>query len=56
MKKKFNVNYSFYLSDSIEVEAESEQEAKSIVDGMICRREIGNLNEIEKGESRIWTD
>ena len=56
MKKKFNVNYSFYLSDSIEVEAESEQEDEYIVDGMICRGEIGNLNEMEIGESRIWTD
>lgn len=56
MKKKFNVHYSFYLSDSIEVEADNEQQAESIVDDMICRCEIGNLNEMDIADSKIWID
>jgi hypothetical protein len=56
MKKKFKVHYSFYLSDYIEVEAENEQQAESIVDDMICCGEIGNLNEMDIGDSKIWID
>jgi hypothetical protein len=56
MKKKFKVHYSFYLSDSIEVEAENEQQAESIVDDMICSGELGNLNEMDVGDSKIWID
>ena len=56
MKKKFNVHYSFYLSDSIEVEADNEQQAGSIVDDMICRGEIGIFNEMDIADSKIWID
>lgn len=56
MKKKFNVHYSFYLSDSIEVEAESEDEAIAKVDKMIECGEIGNLNEMDIGEQNTWID
>lgn len=56
MKKKFRVHYSFYLSDSIDIEAKNEQEAESIVGDMICRGEIGNLNEMEIGDQKIWID
>jgi hypothetical protein len=56
MKKKFKVHYSFYLSDSIEVEAENEQQAESIVDDMICSGELGNLNEMDIGDQKIWID
>jgi hypothetical protein len=56
MKKKFRVHYSFYLSDSIDIEAETEQQAESICEEMICRGEIGNLNEMEIGDQKIWID
>ena len=54
--KKFNVHYSFYLSESIEVEANSEEEAESKVEEMIENGEIGNLNEMYIGDSNIWVD
>lgn len=56
MKKKFRVNYSFYLSEYIDVEANSEAEAEAIVDKMISNGEIGNLNEMEVVDSKIWVD
>lgn len=54
--KKFNVHYSFYLSDMIEVEAETEQEATEKVNDMIDAGEIGNLNEMDIGDQNIWVD
>ena len=56
MKKKFKVNYSFYLSESIDVEASSKAEAEAIVDKMISNGEIGNLNEMYITDSKIWVD
>ena len=56
MSKKFEVHYSFYLSDSTEVEAENEDEAKMKVEGMIARGELGNLNEMDVGEQKVWVD
>jgi hypothetical protein len=56
MKKKFRVHYSFYLSDSIDIEAKTEQEAESICQEMIESGEIGNLNEMEIGEQKVWID
>lgn len=55
-KKTFNVHYSFYFSDSIEVEAENEEEAKKIVNGMLEREEIGNVLEMDLGEQNVWVD
>ena len=54
--KKFNVHYSFYLSESIEVEANSADEAEAKVEEMIENGEIGNLNEMYIGDSNIWVD
>lgn len=54
--KKFEVHYSFYLSDSIEIEAENEEEAKNKCDKMIIGGEIGNLNEMELCDHKIWID
>lgn len=54
--KKYTVHYSFYLSEHIDVEASSEAEAKAIVDGMISNGEIGNLNEMEVVDSKIWVN
>jgi hypothetical protein len=56
MKKTFRVHYSFYLSDSIDIEAETEEQAEAIVDDMICCGELGNLNEMDVGDSKIWVD
>jgi len=56
MKKPYNVHYSFYLSDSIEIEAENEVEARQKCQDMLLTGEIGNLNEMEVGESNIWID
>jgi hypothetical protein len=56
MKKTFRVHYSFYLSDSIEVEAENEAQAEAIVQEMIEHEEIGNLNEMDIGDSKVWVD
>ena len=56
MKKKFNVHYSFYFSDSIEVEADNEEQAKEIVNGMIEKEEIGNVLEMNLGEQNVWVD
>jgi len=57
MKKTFNVHYSFYLSDSVEVEAESEKEAELKVAGMITNGEIAeDLNKMEIGDHEIWID
>ena len=54
--KKFDVHYSFYLSDSIEIEADTEEEARDKVQNMIDCGEIGNLNEMNIGEQNIWVD
>lgn len=56
MKKKFRVHYSFYLSEYIDVEADTEAEAEAKVEEMIENGEIGNLNEMEIGDSKIWID
>ena len=56
MKKKIRVHYSFYLSESIDVEAETKAEAEALVDDMICVGVIGNLNEMEVVDSKIWVD
>lgn len=53
-KKKFEVHYSFYLSESEEVEAESEEEARDIVERMLDNGELGNLNEMDIGERKVW--
>ena len=55
-KKTFNVHYSLYFSDSIEVEAENEEEAKKIVNGMLEREEIGNVLEMDLGDSNVWVE
>ena len=54
--KNYRVNYSFYLSDWVVVEANSEEEAESKVEEMIENGEIGNLNEMCIGDSNIWID
>ena len=54
--KKFNVHYSFYLSDSIDIDANTEQEARDKVQNMIIHGELGNLNEMDIGEQNIWVD
>ena len=54
--KKFDVHYSFYLSDCIEIEADTEEEARDKVQTMIDCGELGNLNEMDIGEQRIWVD
>ena len=56
MTKKFNVHYSFYLSESIEVDAENADEACEKVDEMLDNGEIGNLNEMDIGERKVWID
>lgn len=56
MMKKFNVHYSFYLSESIEVDAENADEACEKVDEMLDNGEIGNLNEMDIGERKVWID
>lgn len=52
--KKFNVHYSFYLSDSIEIDADNEEEARNKVQDMILAGELGNLNEMDIGEQKVW--
>jgi len=54
--KTFNVHYSFYLSDSIEVKAKDERDAEDIVESMIESGEIGNLNEMDIGDQKVWVD
>lgn len=54
--KKFNVHYSFYLSDSIEIDADNEEEARNKVHDMILSGELGNLNEMDIGEQKVWID
>ncbi len=54
--KKFNVHYSFYLSDSIEIDADNEEEARNKVQDMILSGELGNLNEMDIGEQKVWID
>ena len=54
--KKFNVHYSFYLSDSIEIDADNEEEARNKVQDMILSGELGNLNEMYIGEQKVWID
>jgi len=57
MKKKYNVHYSFYMSDSVEVEAESEEQAKEIVQGMIDNDELAeDLNSMEICDQKVWID
>lgn len=56
MAKKYEVHFSFYLSDSVEVEAESEQEAIVKVETMIAREEIGKIEDMEIGEAKTWID
>jgi len=55
-EKTFRVNYSFYFSDSIEVEAENEKEACDKVESMIEHEEIGNTSEMNLGDSKVWID
>lgn len=55
-KRKFRVFYSFYLSDWVEIEANSEEEAEEICKGMILAGEIGNLNEMDIGDQKVWID
>ena len=54
--KKFTVHYSFYLSDSIEIDADNEEEARNKVQDMILSGELGNLNEMDIGEQKVWID
>ena len=54
--KKFNVHYSFYLSDSIDIDANTEEEARDKVQNMIIRGELGNLNEMNIVEQNVWID
>lgn len=56
MSKKFNVHYSFYLSESIEVDANDKDEACKKVEEMLDNGEIGNLNEMDIGERKVWID
>ena len=56
MKKKFEVHYSFYLSESEEVEAETEEEARDIVEQMLDNGELGNLNEMDVMDRKVWVD
>ena len=56
VKKKFRVHYSFYLSESIDISAETEEEAERICEEMIECGEIGNLNEMEIGDQKVWVD
>lgn len=56
MKKTYEVHYSFYFSDSVEVEAENEEDAKNIVNRMLEREEIGNVLEMDLGEQKVWVD
>lgn len=55
-KEKFIVHYSFYLTDSVEVEAKDADEAKEIVNGMLEREEIGDLLGMSLGEQKVWVD
>ena len=54
--KEFNVHYSFYLSDSSEIDADNEDEARNKVQNMIIRGELGNFNEMDIGEQNVWID
>lgn len=55
-KKTFNVHYSFYLSDSVNVEAIDEKDAENKVTEMIENGQIGNLNDMIIGEQKVWID
>lgn len=55
-KKTFNVHYSFYLSDSIDIEAIDEKDAENKVIEMIENGQIGNLNDMTIGEQKVWTE
>ena len=55
-KKTFNVHYSFYLSDSIDIEAIDEKDAENKVTEMIENGKIGNLNDMIIGEQKVWID
>ena len=55
-KKTFNVHYSFYLSDSIDVEAIDEKDAENKVAEMIENGQIGKLNDMIIGEQKVWVD
>lgn len=54
--KTYKVHYSFYFSDSVEVEAKSEEDAIKIVNGMLEREEIGNVLEMDLGDQKVWVD
>ena len=54
--KKCDVHYSFYLSDSIEIEADTKEEAMDKVQNMIDCGELGNLNVMDIGEQSIWVE
>lgn len=56
MKKKFKVNYSFYFSDFVEIEAENEDEAKMKCEEMLANEEIGDVLEMPLGAQNIWID
>ena len=55
-KKTFNVHYSFYLSDSVNVVAIDEKDAENKVTEMIENGQIGNLNDMIIGEQKVWID
>lgn len=54
--KEFRVHYSFYLSDAVVISAETEEEAEMICQKMIENGDIGNLNEMDIGDSKVWID
>ena len=52
--QKFNVNYWFYLSDTIEVESDSAEQAIAKVKQMVESSELANdLNKIPIGDSGV---
>jgi len=54
--KPYTVHYSYYLSDSVEIEATSEEEAKEIASEMLAREVIGRIADMDIGESKVWVD
>lgn len=55
-KNTYTVHYSFYLSESVDIEAESESQAEEIVKQKIIAGELGNLNEMDIGDQEVWVD
>ena len=52
--QKYNVNYWFYLSDTIEVEAENEADAIAKVEAMVESSELASdLNKMPLGDSGV---